>query len=93
METFIPRDTGALAGSTVGFGFWIALSKAIAKNILIATIAIVEMKSPIVDLPGDARDIACDVIKGIASEAGASRLIIVDAFLGAATGDAPTDCF
>lgn len=87
-----------LAGASTGFGFWVALQKAVAKQILTATIAIVELESPEAgaDLPGTAADVVCDGIKGgLLGSGGAAGAAIgnLDAFAEAATGESAIDCF
>ena len=85
---------GNVVGASAGFGFWIALEKAVAKNILIATIAIVELDTPVeTDLVGDAKGVACDGIKGGFGVIGAGWVNTIDSFVEASTGSSPLQCF
>ena len=89
---------GNIAGASTGFGFWIALQKAVAKQILTATIAIVELESPEPDesLPGTAADVACDGVKGVVGGAAGpvgTGIGILDSGWEAVTGEAAIPCF
>lgn len=87
---------GNAASASLPFGIWVAFSKAYAKNILIATIAIVEMSSPVTDLPGDARDIGCGAIEDAAAGAIGGpvgyTIGVINSGVAAATGSSLINC-
>ncbi len=86
---------GSAMGASVPFGFWVALQKAIAKQIITATIAIVEMDGPSnITTLQDALNLACDLLRAYFLDiVDAGWIGIVEAFFAAFTGMPVIECF